>query len=66
MTYASAAIGAIVGGFAFHAIRWPLSEEAAAVEAGVWRKRAHEAEAKLRRINHAYPVNAQECFHSPE
>jgi hypothetical protein len=38
------------GGFIFHAIRWPLSEDAVAIETGVWRKRAHEAESKLRKI----------------
>jgi hypothetical protein len=58
MMYASALIGAVVGalfgffgGFIFHATRWPLSEEAGAVEAGIWRKRAHTAEAKLRAIH---------------
>ncbi len=40
-------------GFIVHALRWPLSEEACAVEAAAWRKRAHEAEAKLRKIREA-------------
>lgn len=44
---------ALVGfavGFIFHALRWPLSEDACAIEAAVWRKRALEAQSKLRKV----------------